>query len=304
MMKKIKFNLSIVFATIITFMSCQQNDYSFGDIITPSNIQISAEIVGADANNPNGDGSGVVNFTASADNAVSLKYVFNGAETVSLSGETTISFSDIGLNTYTVTVVAYGTAGVSASKSIQVDVLSTYSPPEELRTKLFGFDPANPAAVTSRTWKIHATKPNHFGLGSVGGPPTEYYGAGPNDKDGLGIYDDRYIFSSDGTFSHVTNGDVFGRDPFIVDDLGPNTSGNVNGADIENYVYADYTENYSLTAPGGSETINLSGKGFIGYYTGGNHSYQIYDRGTPNELILKTTDGASQFDWWFIIVIE
>lgn len=302
-MNKIKKIYIVLFSLAAILTGCQEDDYSFGQIIAPSNIQITAEIVGADANNPNGDGSGEVNFKASADNAVSYKYVFNGAETVALSGETSIIFSTLGLNTYTVTVVASGTAGVSSSKSIQVDVLSTYSPPNDLKSKLFGFDPANPTALTSRTWKIQSAKPGHFGLGPVGGTtPTEWYGAGPDEKVGLGMYDDRYIFSSDGTFSHITNGDVFGRNPYIVNDLGPNT-GTLNGDDIENFLYDDYTATYFLTAPGGVETINLTGPGFIGYYTG-RHYYEIFDRGTPNELLLRTTDAGSVFDWWFIIVIE
>lgn len=287
------------------FYSCQENDYSFGEIITPSNIQITAEIVGLDANNPNGDGSGVVNFTATADNAVSYKYVFNGVETVSLSGKNTISFSKVGLHNYTVTVVASGTAGVSSSKTIQVEVLSTYAPPVELISKLYGFDPANPNAVTSRTWKIQSAKPKHFGLGPVGGTvPAEYYGAGPEEKAGVGMYDDRFTFSSDGTFTYITNGDIFGRDPHIVNDLGANTAGTVDGADVLNFAYADYTESYTLTAPGGIETISLTGLGFIGYYTGGNHSYEIFDRDTPNEMVIKTTDGNGEFDWWFTIVLE
>ena len=304
-MKKIKNNYIVIFSILIAFFGCQENDYTFGEIIAPSNIQITAEIVGADADNPNGDGSGVVNFAASADNAVSYKYVFNGTEVVALSGKTSISFSSIGLNKYTVTVVASGTAGVSSSKAVQVDVLSTYAAPTDLKEKLFGFDAADPNAVKSRTWKIQSAKPGHFGLGPVGGSvPTEWYGAGVDEKVGLGMYDDRFVFSSDGTFIHTTNGTIFGRTPYIVNDLGPNTTGNANGPEIENYVYNDYTEAYTLTAPGGIETISLSGNGFIGYYTGGNHKYQIFDRDVPNEMILRTTDGNAEFDWWFIIILE
>jgi len=290
---------------MVAFYGCQEDEYSFGDIVTPSNIQITAEIVGADAANPYGDGSGVVNFAATADNAVSYKYVFNGEETVSLSGNNSINFSSLGVNTYTVTVVASGTAGVSSSKSIEVEVLSTYAPPVDLIAKLYGYDPADPTAVTSRTWKVHSTKNKHFGLGPVGGQVlTEWYGAGPDEKAGTGMYDDRFTFSSDGTFTHVTNGTVFGRDPYIVNDLGPNASGNVNGADIENYAFDDYAASWTLTAPGGIETISLSGTAFLGYYTGGNHQYQIFDRETPNEMILKTTDANAEFDWWFIITLE
>jgi hypothetical protein len=294
-----------LFSAFLVLLGCQEDDYTFGEIIAPSNIQVTAEIVGADDANPNGDGTGVVNFTATADNAVSFKYVFDGAETVALSGETSISFSSLGLNTYTVTVVASGTAGISSTKSIQVDVLSTYAPPVELISKLYGFNAADPAAVTSRTWRVQSAKPGHFGLGPVGGStPTEWYSAGVEEKASVGMYDDRFIFSSDGSFTHVTNGDVFGRDPFIVNDLGPNTAGSVNGADIENFAFEGYTESYTLTAPGGVETISLSGNAFIGYYTGGNHQYEIFQRDTPNEIIVKTTDGTPEFDWWFILVVE
>ena len=304
-MKNLKNIYFLLFSAMVAFYGCQEDEYSFGDIVTPSNIQITAESVGADAANPYGDGSGVVNFAATADNAVSYKYVFNGEETVSLSGNNSISFSSLGVNTYTVTVVASGTAGVSSSKSIEVEVLSTYAPPADLIAKLYGYDAADPTAVTSRTWKIHSAKNKHFGLGPVGGQVlTEWYGAGPDEKVGTGMYDDRFTFSSDGTFTHVTNGTIFGRDPYIVNDLGPNASGNVNGADIENYAFDDYASTWTLTAPGGTETISLSGTAFLGYYTGGNHQYQIFDRETPNEMILKTTDANAEFDWWFIITLE
>ena len=288
---------TLIFSLMATFYGCQEDEYSFGDIIEPSNISITAEIVGQDTNNPNGDGSGVVNFITTADNAVSYKYVFNGTEAVSTSGAHTISFSQLGLNTYTVNVVVSGTAGVSSSKTIEVQVLSTYSPPSDLTEKLYGSG--------SKVWKIQSASTSHFGLGPVAGTiQAEWYGASPNEKDGLGMYDDRFTFSSDGTFTHVTNGTIFGRDPHIVNDLGANTSGNVNGADIENYAYGDYTESFTLTAPGGVETLSLSGLGFIGYYTGGNHKYEIFDRSIPNEFVLRTTDAASDFDWWFIIVAE
>lgn len=304
-MKNSKQLYIILFSLMTIFYGCQENDYSFGEIITPSNIQITAEIIGEDSNNPNGDGSGEVVFKVTADNAVSYKLVYDGAEYLALTGEQKIIFSKLGLNTYTVTAVASGTAGVSASKTIQVNVLATYSPPEDLIAKLYGYDPSNPTAITSRTWKVKASKDKHFGLGPVGGTtPAEWYGAGPDEKNGVGMYDDRFVFSSDGTFMHITNGDVFGRDPIIVNDLGPNVSGSVNGADIENYAFSDYTENFTLTAPGGIETISLSGNGFIGYYTGGDHKYQIFDRVTPNEIVLRTTDANSEFDWWFVLTIE
>ena len=50
----------------------ESDEHSFGEIIAPSNVQITANIVGQDADNPNGDGSGEVEFTVTADNAIPL----------------------------------------------------------------------------------------------------------------------------------------------------------------------------------------------------------------------------------------
>src|SRR5690606_36381356 len=124
--------------------------------------------------------------------------------------------------------------------------------------------------------------------------PVEWYGAAPEEKAGLGMYDDRYIFNSDGTFTHITSntnddpatdtsGTVFGRKN-LIDELNGPGGGTVNGDDVSNYPYSDYTQNWQISAPGGSETITLSGIGFIGYYTGGNHQYRIFNRSVPNEM--------------------
>ncbi|MEQ6124325.1 glucan endo-1,3-beta-D-glucosidase [Pseudotenacibaculum sp. MALMAid0570] len=307
-MKKFKYIIGLILLTSIVLVGCQDEDQEFGDIIAPSNIQITAVIEGADAANPNGDGSGVVHFTATANNAVSYTFVYNGSETSAPSGRHTYNFAILGLNTYTVTVVASGTAGVTSSASIQVEVLSTYSPPADLTDKLHG--------GTSKTWRIKSEKPGHFGLGPVGGTvPTEWYGAGIDEKAGVGMYDDRYVFNADGTFMHITDstndaggndptGTIFGRDPLIYDDLGNSGAGTIDGADVLNFPFDDYSGSWALTAPNGVETINLTGSSFIGYYTSGNHQYQIFDRSLPNEMLLRTTDGNGQFDWWFIITTD
>lgn len=295
--------LSLAF--ILFLYNCQDEDQVFGDIIAPSNIQITADIVGADATNPNGDGSGVVHFSATANNATSFKFVYNGTEVSSPSGRHTFSFSTLGVSTYTVTVVASGTAGVTSSESIQVDVLSTYSPPPALLQKLHG--------GSSKIWRIKSESKPHFGLGPVGGTIiAEWFSAEADSKAGVGMYNDRYIFNVDGTFTHITDntndgagtdptGDIFGRDPLIYNDLGNAGAGTVDGADILNFPFDDYNENWILTAPGGVETINLTGTAFIGYYTGGSHTYEIFDRSVANEIVIKTTDGNTEFDWWFVL---
>lgn len=303
-MKNIKYTLISCLAVLFVVVGCEEEDAVFGDVIAPSNLVVTADVVGQDASNPNGDGSGVVTLTATADNAISYKFVYSGTESSAPSGTVDALFTSLGVNTYEVNVIAYGTGGVSTTTSISVDVLATYTPPQELVDKLIGDG--------SKVWRLKSEAPGHFGLGPVGGViPAEWYAVGPEEKVGVGMYDDRFIFGNDGTFTHITNntnddpetdtsGTVFGRGG-LVSEIGQ--GGTPNGDDVENVPYNDYTESFVIIAPGGVETINLGGLGFISYYTG-SHSYEIFDRSVPNEIILKTTDANSEFDWWFILTSE
>ncbi|RYH74044.1 glycosyl hydrolase family protein [Flavobacteriaceae bacterium 144Ye] len=305
-MKKLRYIFASLLAIAFVATSCQDDDASFGDIVAPSNIVVTTEIVGQDADNPYGDGSGVVNFKATADDAINFKFVYGSVAENSPIGEVAMNFSNLGINTYDIVVIAYGTGGTSSSTIVTVEVLATYAPPEDLLELLVGDG--------SKTWRMKSEKPGHFGLGPVGGQiPAEWYGAAANEKVGVGMYDDRFIFNADGTFTHITNntnddptndptGTIFGRDG-LVSELGSGT-GTINGADVENFPYNDYSETWTLIAPGGQETLSLSGLAFISYYCGGNHNYQIVDRSVPNEILLKTTDGNGEFDWWFIITSE
>ncbi len=157
-------------------------------------------------------------------------------------------------------------------------------------------------ANSSRTWRIKAEGNNHFGLGPVGGAIiTEWYGAPANSKANTGMYDDRFTFNANGTFSHDTgvDGTVFGRKVLIEELNGP--GGVADGADILQYPYASYSGQYILTAPNSVETITLTGLGFIGYYIGGNHQYRIFKR-ENDEIVLSTADGNNEFEWWFVLV--
>ena len=294
-MKNLKY-LSILFLSLVVLTACEEDSYEFGPIISPSNLQVNIDIVGTNVENPFGDGSGIVNFTATANNAISYEFIING-ETIAIttSGILQQAFYTVGVNSYDGVVIATGTAGNSTSLAFSFEVLATYEPPAELIQALTGGG--------SKTWRVKSEVTNHFGLGPVGGTePCQWYGAGVEEKTGTGSYDDRWIISSDGTINHITNGTIFGRTAQVHADLGDNGSGGQDGADILNYEYADYTENWVITDPG-QVSINLTGDAFFTYYTGGNHIYEIYDY-NENELYLKTVDGATEFTWWFVLIAE
>ena len=294
-MKYLKY-ISTLFISLIVFTACEQENYEFGPITTPSNLEVSFDIVGADENNPYGDGSGLVNFIATANNAINYQFIIDGeTAAVSSSGVFQRTFYNLGVNTYDIVVLATGTAGNASSAALTIQVLATYTPPEALIQALTG--------GSSKTWRVKSEVPNHFGLGPVGGTdPCQWYGAGIEEKAGVGAYDDRWVINSDGTIDHITNNDIFGRAAQVFADLGDNGTGGVDGDDILNYQFADYTDNWVITDPG-QVSINLTGNAFFTYYTGGNHVYEIWDY-NENELYLKTIDGANEFTWWFVLIAE
>ena len=75
-MKNIVTN-TIAILALLLMVNCSKDDYSFGDLTAPSNIQVAYEIIGASATAPDGDGTGMVKFTVKADDAISYKFNFN-----------------------------------------------------------------------------------------------------------------------------------------------------------------------------------------------------------------------------------
>ena len=75
-MKKIIINIVSVFVLLL-MVNCQEDNLGFGALDTPTNLQVTAEIIGKSAAFPNGDGSGKVKFTSTAENAISYKYIFS-----------------------------------------------------------------------------------------------------------------------------------------------------------------------------------------------------------------------------------
>jgi hypothetical protein len=129
-MKTIK-KLLIIFSIII-FSSCEREEYELGTLVNPSNLTVSAELQGQDADNPFGDGSGLVTLTAIASDAITYKFIINEVEFLEPSGVFTRQFSSLGTNTYEVQVIASGTAGLTTESVITVEVLYSYQPPADL----------------------------------------------------------------------------------------------------------------------------------------------------------------------------
>lgn len=131
-----KIRLLYVFcASLFILMACSGGDEEVNtneepEIIVPTNLVLNINIIGADNNNPNGDGSGVIQCTATATNAVKFGFKFgSAAEIEDIDGEIEHTFDAKGTNNYVVSVFAYSRSGqsINSFKSIDVYVMDSSS---------------------------------------------------------------------------------------------------------------------------------------------------------------------------------
>lgn len=117
----------LVFLLSILFFSCGGSSSTGDPIITPPakpNLVINAVIVGADTANPYGDGSGVVNFTFTANNNPTLYKISLGNGEIKETTSNTFSYTYVDSGDYTIYVSAYsGNNFISASIKITVEVI-------------------------------------------------------------------------------------------------------------------------------------------------------------------------------------
>ncbi|NLP57100.1 family 16 glycosylhydrolase [Lutibacter sp. B1] len=207
-MKNIKYLIGL-FLTLTFIVSCEDDDYKFGDIVTPSNVQVTAEIVGQDLSDPEllyGDGAGFVTFEATADNVISYSFNFgDGYVEVAPSGKITHRYTKVGVNTFTVIVSAIGTGGVSSTTSIDVEVYSSFTDVEAedlLSGGIIG---------EGKTWYWAADLPLHVGMG----PVSDDYGsldfAWPNWWNAIQPWDDEKgcMYTNEFVFTKTENGITF-----------------------------------------------------------------------------------------------
>ncbi len=165
------FKIILFFGLLLfSFISCSGDSGGSGGGTTtatkPSNLLVSAVIVGINAQNPNGDGSGTVNFSLSALNATSYKVVLGNGDTKEITdGNFTYAYTASGTNTYTLYVSAYnGTQFVSVTQTITI-----YVAPVAIWSEEFNVD----GAPDSSKWGYD------IGAGGWGNNEVQYYTSRP-----------------------------------------------------------------------------------------------------------------------------
>jgi len=308
-MKKIIISTVCLFALLL-LVNCQDDNFSFGTLAAPSNLSTTVAIIGATTAAPEGDGSGLVKFSSVAENTISYKYVFSdGTSQNSPSGVFEKRFTQPGVHTYTVTIIASGKGGVTSNTTLDVTVLSTFEDAEALQFLTGG---------TAKKWYVAAAEPGHLGVGPNNSDATvnyypNYYQAAAFEKAGAGssscLYDNVLTFSLAGD-QLVYNLDNGGRTFFNSSFL------SVGGGSGNQDTCYDYTATGTKTVTlSPSESVitrnpdrltqtrgtmlNFSDGGFMGYYMG-QSSYEILSI-TANRMVVRGLQGNDSGLAWYQI---
>lgn len=308
-MKNMKQYISVMLIGLL-FISfgCQKDAYELGELTAPSNLNVTYEIVGADAENPNGDGSGVVNFTATADNEITFNFEFGDGKDNKIAPDGNIShvFSSNGTNTYNVTVFAVGTGGITTNKTVPVEVYSSFSDEEAVQFLTGG---------STKSWYWAADQLGHLGLGPndmvyEDGQHTyaAWYTAAPWEKSESTLYETELVFSiesGDLTFEQLNpSGEAFIQGVYA-SELGLGDEGSYP-FDIAGVKIVSFSPASSIATVDGQyrgTSMGFSDGGFMGFYAG-TSEYEIMEI-TDNILKVRMVQANEPlFAWYHIFTSE
>ena len=189
MTTKIKSLLIVFVAMTIVIAGCKKTEYSFGGLKSPGNLTLTTAIAGVDATNPNGNGSGTVVITSTADNALTYNIDFGDGKTqVVPSGAITYKYTNPGTSDYTITVNVVGKGGIISTITKKIKVFVAFEIPVAILQGL-----TNGAA---QIWITDKNAPGHFGVGPTDQFSPIWYAATPNSREAC-AYDDEITFSKD-----------------------------------------------------------------------------------------------------------
>ncbi len=274
--------------SLIGLSSCKKEDKTLGELTTPDKPAIDVQIAGKSATAPYGDGTGLVTVTTTSANAINYKIDFgDGAiPIVSTINTQQHTYAHLGVKSITITAIASGKAGITSTNTVVVQILKNYQPSADLVTMLTNDG--------TKKWRVDSAQAGNIGVGPLSSFYPDYYTAGPNEKAGLGLYDDEFTFSKTGNiFSHKTNGSIFGKKEFLID-FDPTLTGSGDYT-LTNATAANYTEGFSYDGVGTTEYIVFATKGHMGIYMGA-HKFQVITK-SATQMFLRCL-GRDGLAWY------
>jgi hypothetical protein len=285
--------LIILLITIVGFSSCKKAEYSIGDIIAPTNLTLTTVIQGLDATNPYGNGTGKVDITVTAVNAITYKIDFGDGTAAQMvpSGVIKYRYGSPGTTEFTITVNAIGTAGVMSTISKKIKVFVNFQIPTDILQKLTN--------GSSKVWITDHDAPGHFGVGPSSEFSPIWYSASPNSREAC-AYDDDITFSKDANdnvkLSIDNKGASFsiGAATAFYGFSGGDGCCAISTGGIRSLIFMDATSN-STPAQSTRIQFTVPGNGIINFGTGGT-TYEILSI-TDTQIHLRNigVDGNSWY---------
>ena len=275
--------LFLSLALILGISSCKEDE-------TPTLGEAPTEADAAFTYAPTAANANIIDYTAT-NAGFTYSWDFDNG-TNAATKEATAEYPNKG--TYTVTLTVFNSGG---SASTSQDIIIADDDASLLNNPLYTLLTGGTAGSGSKTWVIDSTRQAHLGVGPVGGTWPEWWDADPGIKANSGLYSDKYTFTLQGfKFDQITNGSVFVK---------TGSQGQFPGA-YENS--DDYTapfsdqlnENWTIVE-GEDTTISISGKAFLGMYTGV-REYKIVTL-SENELTLRYVDAADETTAWYLRLV-
>lgn len=180
---------SILVLSVLCFVSCKKQEFSIGDLVNPTEQTLTTLVVGLDATNPFGNGTGRVTITTTAKNALGYRIDFGDGTTQMVpTGVITYKYTNPGTFEYNVTVNAIGTAGIISTITKKIKVFVNFQIPADILLNI-----TNGA---SKVWVTDKNAGGHFGVGPNSEFSPIWYAASPNSREPC-AYDDEITFSKD-----------------------------------------------------------------------------------------------------------
>jgi len=283
---------AVCLAAVSLVAGCKKKDYSFGQIVTPTDITLNTEIEGMNTANPNGGGSGNVTITTQAVNAVSYKIDYgDGTTEMVSSGKIKHKYSNPGTADYTIIVSAIGTGGATSTSAKKITVFVAFEIPAAILQNL--------TKGSSQIWVSARETPGHVGVGPVTSFEPDYYSALPNQRAEC-LYDDEMTFTRDENNGVTLSVNNKGQSFFLaVATAYYGTSGGDNCYNIDVSAPRKLT---FMSATSNSTSSNstriqffVPGNGLINFGSGGN-TYEILAI-TPSTITLRNI-GIDGLAWY------
>ncbi|HSM63794.1 MAG TPA: glycoside hydrolase family 16 protein [Gillisia sp.] len=155
-LKTISF-LFIVCSLLFFSYSCSSGDSEVNTAVT--NLEVEVSLAGANDQQPNGDGSGVVQVTAIAKNAVRYAFRFdNGDILESTSGSMDYTYSEVGIYTSNVVVWAYSESGEFVKETVEFTI---YKSDAQFANLVFSDEFENEGSLDDEKWHHQVIPPNN-----------------------------------------------------------------------------------------------------------------------------------------------